>query len=67
MDPLRAHDLETARSTSPAEKAAQAIELMRLGIELKRTSLRARFPEDSEEAIDRRLRAWLDRDESGPT
>lgn len=63
VDPLRAHDLEVARTTPPAEKAAQALEAMRLGIELKRASLRARFPAESEEQIDERLRAWLARDD----
>lgn len=59
MDRLRRHDLETARNTEPSEKARQALEAMRLGIELKEASLRARFPEADDAEIDRLLRAWL--------
>jgi hypothetical protein len=63
MDPLRRDDLERARRTTPAERARQAFELMRTGIRLRRAALRARFPEESEEQIEARLRRWLARDE----
>lgn len=59
MDPLRAHDLEVARLTAPSEKARQALEAMRFGIELKWVALRTRFPDAPEEEIDDLLRAWL--------
>lgn len=32
---------------------------MRFGIELKRVSLRTRFPDATDEEIDQLLRAWL--------
>lgn len=63
MDRLREHDLECARRAAPSEKAAQALDAMRLGIELKRTSLRVRFPDASEAELDDRLRAWLAADD----
>lgn len=63
MDALRRHDIETARRTSPSEKARQALDLMRYGIELKRTNLRARHPHAADEEIERLLRAWLARDD----
>jgi hypothetical protein len=59
VDPLRKHDLETAKATLPSEKAGQALDLMRFGIELKWASLRARDREASDQEIERRLRAWL--------
>ena len=59
MDPLRRHDLEVARATSPEDKAVQALEAMQLGIDLKRASLRARHLELSDEAIDELLFDWL--------
>lgn len=59
VDRLRAHDLEAARETAPSEKARQALEAMRFGIELKRVALRARSPGADEDEIDRLLRAWL--------
>lgn len=59
VDPLRAHDLDVARLTPPSEKARQALEAMRFGIELKWVSLRTRFPDATEDEIDQMLRAWL--------
>jgi len=63
VDPLRQHDIETARAASPSEKGAQALEAMRFGIELKRAGLRVKHPDAPDEEIERRLRAWLARDE----
>ena len=59
MTRLREHDLETMRQTPASEKARQALEMMRFGIELKRVSLRQRFPGLPEAEVDRKLRAWL--------
>ncbi|GAC1365594.1 MAG: hypothetical protein NVSMB47_16910 [Polyangiales bacterium] len=59
MDPLRRHDLAVARETPPAEKAAQALDAMRFGIELKWTALRTRHPDLPEAEIDRMRIAWL--------
>ena len=63
MDPLRRDDIERARRATPAERAKQALELMRTGIRLRRAALRARFPDESEAQIEARLRRWLARDE----
>lgn len=59
MDALLAHDREHARQLDPAEKLQQALELMRAGIRLKRSTLRRRFPEADETEVDRRLAEWL--------
>jgi hypothetical protein len=59
VDALREDDLERARSTPPGEKLRQALELMQLGIALKRRRLRAAEPGASEEEIDARLLAWM--------
>jgi len=52
-------DLERARSTAPGEKLRQALELMELGIELRRRRLRAADPNASELEISARLLAWM--------
>jgi Rv0078B-related antitoxin len=59
MDSLRADDIERARATPPAEKLAQALELMRMGIAMKRAKLRADDPEAPDAVIEDRLLAWL--------
>ena len=57
VDPL---DLDEARSTPPGVKLAQALELMEMGIRLKRAALRERHPEEDEAGIDALLDAWLE-------
>lgn len=42
-----------------AERARLTLELADLGVKLMRENLRRRFPEESDEAIDRRLIDWL--------
>lgn len=59
MDALRKDDLERARTTPPGVKLRQALELMKLGIELQRRRLRAADPAASEQEIDARLLAWM--------
>jgi Rv0078B-related antitoxin len=59
MDPLLASDLELARQISPAEKLAQALEMMTAGIRLKRVSLRHRFPAASNAEIEKMMADWL--------
>ena len=44
---------------SPAEKLAQALELMETGIRLKRAALRNQRPLDSDEEIEKALAEWL--------
>ena len=63
MDPLRRDDIERARRTPPSEKARQALELMRVGIELRRAGIRSRYPLATEAEIDQALREWLIRNE----
>jgi hypothetical protein len=63
MDPLRRDDIELARRASPEEKARQALEMMRAAVRLKRAGFRARYPDETEEQIDRRTREWLLRDD----
>jgi len=63
VDRLRREEIEEARRTPPEEKARQALDLMRAGIELKRAGLRARHPEATDEEIEALLDAWLARDD----
>ncbi len=46
-------------STSPSEKARQALEAMRYGIVLARAGLRLRHPDATERELDDLLRSWL--------
>jgi len=62
MDRLRQDDLDRARRTPVEERARQTLEMMATGIRLQRIALRRRFPEASDDEIERRLRAWLARD-----
>lgn len=59
MDALRKDDLERARTTPVGQKLRQALELMELGIALRRRKLRAAAPDASEEEIDARLLLWM--------
>jgi len=44
---------------SPAEKLAQALELMQVGIRLERAALQAKFLDASSDEIEARLEQWL--------
>ena len=63
MDAFLAHDREHARQLEPAEKLQQALDVMRAGIRLKRSTLRRQFPEADETEVDRRLAKWLSGDD----
>ena len=63
MDPMRRDDIERARRTPPGEKALQTFDLMATGIVLYRAGLRARYPGESEQEIEARVREWLRRDD----
>jgi hypothetical protein len=63
MDALERDDLDLARRTPPEERARQAVEVMRTGFRLKLAALRTRHPDESDEEIDARFRAWLESDE----
>jgi hypothetical protein len=55
MDALVAHDGEHARQLEPADKLRHALDTMRAGIRLKRSTLRRQFPEADEAEVDCRL------------
>jgi Rv0078B-related antitoxin len=59
MDALLAHDREHARQLDPAERLRQALDVMRAGIRLKRSTLRRQFPGADETEVDQRLARWL--------
>jgi|JI10StandDraft_1071094.scaffolds.fasta_scaffold5628938_1 hypothetical protein len=61
MDALRRDDVEQARTTSPAEKLLQAIELAQLGYAIQWSKLRQRHPTESEAEIRARLIDWIGR------
>lgn len=60
MDPIDSDDLAAMRNTPPAQKAKQALEAMRLGIRLKRASLKVRYRAATDVEIEAMLQAWLD-------
>lgn len=62
MDALLARDREHARQLDPAEKLQQALDIMRAGIRLKRSTLCRQFPAADDSEIDRRLAEWLSAD-----
>jgi hypothetical protein len=62
MDALLAHDREHARQLDPAVKLQHALDVMRAGIRLKRSTLRRQFPEADEAEVDHRLAEWLRED-----
>jgi hypothetical protein len=59
VDALRKNDIERARCTSEAKKLSLALDLMATGIQLKRAALTNRYPNETEEQIEKRLRRWL--------
>ncbi len=59
MDRLRRDDIGNARDTPAETKLRQALEVMKLGIEMKRCQLRARFANATEHDVEQRLLAWL--------
>jgi hypothetical protein len=59
VDALRRDDIERARKQSLQEKARRALEMMRVGTQLKRAGLRSRYPRETDAQIEERLRRWL--------
>ena len=59
LDPLIRSDIDLSRNMSPAEKLAQALELMQVGIRLERAALQAKFLDASSDEIEARLEQWL--------
>lgn len=64
LDPLRQDDIERARRTPLDERARQVLDLVDFGIRMQNAAIRARFPDATEDEVERRLRLWLARDES---
>jgi hypothetical protein len=62
VDALEVNDQELAQKLTAAEKLLQALEAMRTGIRLKRSTLRRQFPNADETEIDRQLAEWLTQD-----
>jgi hypothetical protein len=63
MDALQESDIEIARTTPPAEKLRQALQMVETGIRLKRTGLRVRHPSATPEQIEEMVQRWLESDE----
>jgi hypothetical protein len=63
VDALLQNRIELARRKSPAEKLAEALELMDWGIAMQRRLLHERHKDASDEEIEARLTAWLCRDD----
>lgn len=61
VDPLLESSIALAAAKSPAEKLAEALELMDWGIRLHRDRLRARHPSATDEEIEHMLAAWISR------
>ena len=59
MDALRQHDVDSSRVAEPGEKLAQALELMTLGIGLKRMALRKALPDADAQQLERAVEEWL--------
>jgi hypothetical protein len=58
VDALRRDDIERARRT-PSERLSRALDAMAAGIQLKRDSLRQRFPTASPPELEAMIDHWL--------
>jgi hypothetical protein len=58
-DLLEELDVEESRRLPPGEKLAQALELMAVGLQLKRASLRKAKESASERELDEAMTRWL--------
>ena len=56
---MRRDDILRAQKQSPEEKARLALEMMRVGTQLKRTSFRVRYPDETDAQIEERVRQWI--------
>jgi hypothetical protein len=59
MDALEASDVEIARRTPAERKLAQALEMMAVGLRLKREQLRREHPTAADSEIEKLYLAWL--------
>jgi len=63
VDRFLAQDIEASRAVSLGDKLLEALNLMHVGIGLKREQLRSRNPHLTEAELEAKLDAWLARDE----
>ncbi len=61
MDLLRKEEIARVRRTPLSVRLVQALETMSLGITLKRSGFRHRYPNETEDQIESRIRRWLQR------
>ena len=61
MDPFLAEEIAHARQATPEARLLEALQVMADGFEVKRASLRLRFPLASEAEIEERLWRWASR------
>jgi len=59
VDPFLAQDILNNRKASLSAKLETALDMMSLGIEIKREALIRQNPDLSEEAIEQKLVEWL--------
>jgi hypothetical protein len=59
VDAFERSDLDLERELTPAQKLAQALDLMATGLRLKRQALRRTHPDASDEELERLYLAWL--------
>ena len=63
VDALERSDVEFARRATPEQKLAQALEMMRVGLQLKKQNLRRANPTADAAELRRLYLAWLLSDE----
>jgi hypothetical protein len=59
VDDLKRDDIVSAQNTSPADKLAQALELMAYGLEIKRQNLQRARPDASATDVESAFDVWL--------
>ena len=58
-DPLRENDVEVSRAQAPAQKLAQALDMMEAGLRLKRAALAHSHQQASAQQLDELMKRWL--------
>lgn len=59
MSDLRERRLSEEPRGTPGERLLEALDLMALGMDLRRAGERARHPDATDDEIERRVMAWL--------
>lgn len=60
MDPLREKEIEIARTTPPAEKLRQALQMAETGFRLERAELRVQHPSATPEELEKMFQQCLE-------